>query len=98
MLEPAPIVGISKTAYVLATPRGLEARGDLSQASTNNDPSHSDSQAPCRRPARRGRGDRREPRLPVPVVLVLDGGIPRRSAARHGVAGLRPGRGPERAV
>ena len=71
--EPAHIVGVSKTAYVLATPRCLEWRRDLQRTSTNNDPPDSDSQDPCRRPARRHRGDRRSPRLPVAGVLVLDG-------------------------
>ena len=47
-----------------------------SATSTNNDPSDSDSQDPCRRPARRHRGDRRSPRLPVAGVLVLDGRSP----------------------
>ena len=71
--EPAHIVGVSKTAYVLATPRCLDWRRDLQRTSTNNDPSDSDSQDPRRRPARRHRGDRRSPRLPVAGVLVLDG-------------------------
>src|SRR5215203_5385357 len=73
--EPAHIVGISKTTYVLATPRCRDWRRDLSPASTNNDPSDLDSEAPCRRPARRHRGDRRSPRRPVVGVLVLDGGL-----------------------
>ena len=76
--EPAHIVGVSKTAYVLATPRCLEWRRDLQPTSTNNDPPDPDSQDPCRRPARRHRGDRRSPRLPVAGVLVLDG-----AASRH---------------
>ncbi len=60
MLELAHIVGISKTTYVLATPRCLEWRRDPQATSTNHDPSESDSPDPCRRPARRHRGDRRE--------------------------------------
>src|SRR5918995_114877 len=44
MPEPAHIVGISKTAYVLATPRCLDCRRDPQQTSTNEDPSDSDSQ------------------------------------------------------
>ena len=36
--EPAHIVGVSKTAYVLATPRCLQWRRDLQPTSTNNDP------------------------------------------------------------
>ena len=71
--EPAHIVGVSKTAYVLATPRCLEWRRDPQPTSTNNDPSDSDSLDPCRRPAGRHRGDRRSPRRPVAGVLVLDG-------------------------
>src|SRR6188768_4166572 len=77
MVEPAHIVGISKTAYVLATPRCLEWRRDPPRTSTTGDPSDSDSLDPCRRPARRRRGDRR-PRPPVAGVLVLDGRITRR--------------------
>ena len=61
--EPAHIVGISKTRYVLATPRCLDWRHDLPRTSTNNHPS--DSQGPRRRPAGRHRGDHRRPRLPV---------------------------------
>ncbi|HMC71253.1 MAG TPA: hypothetical protein VKJ07_19010 [Mycobacteriales bacterium] len=38
MLEPAHIVGISKTTYALATPRCLEWRHGLQQTSTNHDP------------------------------------------------------------
>ena len=41
--ELAHIVGISKTTYVLATPRCLDWRRDLQRTSTNNDPSDSDS-------------------------------------------------------
>jgi hypothetical protein len=47
--EPAHIVGISKIAYVLATPRCLDWRRDLPQTSTNSGPpdrpSAQDSQA-----------------------------------------------------
>ena len=71
--EPAHIVGVSKTAYVLATPRCLQWRRDLQPTSTNSDPPDSDPQDPRRRPARRHRGDRRSPRPPVAGVLVLDG-------------------------
>ena len=67
--ELAHIAGISKTAYVPATPRCLHWRRDLQRTSTNNVPSDSDSQDPCRRPARRHRGDRRTPRRPVADVL-----------------------------
>ena len=58
-----------------------------SATSTNNDPSDSDSQDPCRRPAGRHRGDRRSPRLPVAGVLVLDGRITHRRLAS--ASGLR---------
>src|SRR5919204_1662694 len=91
--ELAHIVGISKTTYVLATPRCLEWRHDLQRTSTNTNPSDSDSQVPCRRPAYRHRGDRRSPWLPVAGLLVLE--IDRsgpRSAAQHGVAGTWPSR------
>ena len=42
--EGAHIVGISKIAYVLATPRRLDWGRDLQATSTKNDPSDSDSQ------------------------------------------------------
>jgi hypothetical protein len=58
---------------MLVTPRCLDWRHDLPRTNTNNDPS--DSQDPYRRPARRHRGDRRSPRLPVAGLLVLDGRI-----------------------
>jgi hypothetical protein len=72
-LEPAHIVGISKTTYVLATPRCRDWRRDPPPASTNDDPPDSDSLASCTRTARRHRGDRRSPQRPVAGVLVLDG-------------------------
>ena len=50
--ERAHIVGISKTAYVPATPRCLDWRHDLQRTSTNHDPSDSDPLGPGRRPAR----------------------------------------------
>src|SRR5262249_24053582 len=102
------IVGISKTTYVLATPRWLEWRRGLQRTGTNTDPSH--SWDPRRRPAGRPRGDRRGPRPPVAGVLVLEGRtIHRRPsrlaswsawrrAARRGVAGGWPGRRPNRTV
>src|SRR5262249_59906213 len=71
MVEPARIVGISKTTYVLATPRWLEWRRALQRTGTNTDPSH--YWDPRRRPAGRPRGDRRGPRPPVAGVLVLEG-------------------------
>src|SRR6185436_12518901 len=64
MLERAHIAGISKNPYVPATPGCLEWRHDQPRTSTNDDPPDSGSTGPCRRPARRHRGDRRGPRLP----------------------------------
>src|SRR5436190_15265445 len=87
MLEPARFVRISKTAYVPATPRCLEWRHGLPRSGTKNDPSDSDSVDPSRRPARRHRGDRRIPRLPVAGVVVLDRHGRSESGAQHGVAG-----------
>src|SRR3954470_24004755 len=95
MLERARIAGVSKTTYVPATPRCLEWRHDLPRTSTIDNAADSDSQEPRRRPARRHRGDRRRPRLPVARVLVLEACV-RRSVARDGVAGIWPGRGPDR--
>src|SRR2546430_9336432 len=69
--ELACFVGVSKTAYVLATRRLPDWRHDLQRTSTNDAPS--DSWDPCRRPSGRHRGDRRTPRPPVADVLVLDG-------------------------
>src|SRR5215207_9467960 len=71
--EPAHIVGISKNAYVLATPGCLDWRRGLQQASTNSVLPDPDSQDPRDRPGGRHRGDRLSPRLPVDGVLVLDG-------------------------
>ena len=82
MLEPARIVGISKTTYVLAAPRCLDWRHDLPRTSTSNDPSDSDPLDPCRPAASRHRGDRR-PRLPVAGVLVLDERITKRRPAQQ---------------
>ena len=73
MLEPAHIAGVSKTPYVLATPRCLQWRRGLQRTSTNHDLPDSDPLAPSRRSARRRRGDRRSPRPPVAGVLVRDG-------------------------
>ncbi len=50
--EPAHIVGVSKTAYVPATPRCLEWRRDLQRASTNSTPPDPDSHAESRGSAR----------------------------------------------
>jgi hypothetical protein len=71
--ELAHIVGISKTPYVLATPRCLEWRCDLQATRTNNDPSDPDSLDPRRRAAGRCRNDRRGRRPPVTGILVLGG-------------------------
>src|SRR5258707_15778806 len=70
--ELAHIAGVSKTPYVLATPRCLQWRRDPQQTGTSNDPADPDSQAPCRRRARRHRGDRRSYRLQVAGGVVLD--------------------------
>ena len=78
MLGPAHIVVISKTGYVLATPRCLEWRHALPGTGTNNDSWNSDSLDPCRRRAGRRRGDRLSGRLPVARVLVVEGRITRR--------------------
>src|SRR4051812_36998501 len=70
--ELAHIVGISKTPYVLATPRCLDWRGVLQRTSTTSGQGDPDSQPPRRRPAPQ-RGDRRRRRLCVAGVLVVDG-------------------------
>ena len=57
-----------------------------SATSTNNDPPDPDSQDPRRRPARRHRGDRRSPRLPVAGVLVLARSLDAALAASTAVA------------
>jgi hypothetical protein len=41
MLRAAHIAGVSKTAYVLATPRCLDWQRDSNRISTNNDPQDS---------------------------------------------------------
>ena len=69
--ELAHIVGVSKIAYVPATPHCLDWRHDPKRPSTNKNPS--DSEDPGPGPASRHRGDRRSPRLRVAGVLVLDG-------------------------
>ena len=71
MLEPPHIVGVSKTAYGLATARQLHWTRDLQGPSTSNAAPDSDSPDPRRRPPRRYRGDRRRPRLPAAGVIVL---------------------------
>src|SRR5215211_7176417 len=81
--ELAHIVGVSKIAYVPATPRCLQWRRDPQQTGTSNDPADPASQAPCRPRARRRRGDRRSSRLQVAGVVVLDGAL-----ALHGVVAL----------
>src|SRR5215218_4636117 len=78
--ELAHIVAVSKIAYVLATPRCLQWRRDPQQTGTSNEPADPDSQALCRRRARRHRGDRGSARLRVAGVVVLDGAV-----ALHGV-------------
>src|SRR3954453_24247048 len=92
--EPAHIAGVSKTAYVPATPRCLEWRRDRQPTSTNDDRSGSDSQTPGHRPGRRDRGDR-GPRLPVTGVVVADGVLVADGAlVVHGVVVLITCRGP----
>src|SRR3954454_13752203 len=71
----AHIVGVSKIAYVLATPRCLQWRRDPQQTGTSNDPADPDAQAPCCRRARRHRGDRRSSRVQVGRVVVLAGAL-----------------------
>src|SRR4029453_10196673 len=72
--ERAHIVGVSKTACVLATPLSLHWRHDSTPTiSTNNEPA--DSLAPCRRPDSRPSSDPRSPRLPVAEFLVFLGRI-----------------------
>jgi hypothetical protein len=66
------IVGISKTAYALATPRCLEWRRAPPPTNTTN-PSNSHPLEPSRRLAGRHRGDRRSSRLSAAGVIVLDG-------------------------
>jgi hypothetical protein len=79
---PACFVGVSKTPYVLATPRRPDCGRALSRTSTSNVPPDSESLDPCRRLAGRHRGGRRA-RPPVAGVLVLDGGsIQRRRSQR----------------
>jgi hypothetical protein len=72
MLEPAPIVGISKGTYLRATRRRLEWRHGPQPASTNNTRSDTGSQDPRRQHARRRRRDRRGLRPPVARVRVLE--------------------------
>src|ERR1700730_4844231 len=68
--ELAHIVGVSKSAYVLATLRFLDWRHDLQRTSTKNDPS--DSQDPCRRlPRPDRRGMRRLRRLEIRLVRLV---------------------------
>ncbi len=74
-LVPAHIARISKTTYVLATPRGFHWRRELPRTSTNDDVSGPHSLGPCRRPAPRDRRDRRGPQPRVAGVLVLHGGV-----------------------
>ena len=90
--EPAHIAGVSKTAYVLATPRCLEWRRDLQPARDHTAPPDPDPQDARRRPARRPRGDRGSPRPPVAGVLAVVGAADRRSRPRA-TSCARRGRG-----
>ena len=95
--EPAHIVGISKTAYVLATPRCLEWRRDLQRTSTKPTiPDPRDSSSPrCRVAAACSSSSRRSPRrlgYQSPATVVLDGASPidrprawRAAGRRHGL-------------
>ena len=99
--EPAHIAGVSKTAYVLATPRRLQWRRDLQRASTNSTPPDPDSQDPGRRPARRSRGGRR-PRLSGRSprsrgILVLRRQLPSRPPRRAPWSPRAPGVASQRA-
>src|ERR671925_97047 len=91
--EPAHVVGISKTTYVLATPRFPDWRHDLQQTSTHSSlPSPID---PPRCPCRRRRGAYRCPRLPVIGGLVFVGNVTHlRGAARAPPAGQSARRPP----
>src|SRR3954447_11778081 len=87
----AHIVGVSKIAYALATPRCLKWRRALQQASTNSAPPDPHPKRPRRRPARRHSGARRGPRLPVAGILVVAGVIaPDGVLALHGGITRRP--------
>jgi hypothetical protein len=81
--ELANIAGVSKTTYVLATPRCLDWRRELQRTGANND--SSGSQDPCRRPSGRHRRDYRCLRLPVVGGLVFVGNI-----TQHGGAAAAP--------
>src|SRR5207342_2768838 len=72
MLEPAHIVGVSKTTYGLATARQLHWRRDRQRPFTNNVPPDSDSQDPRGQPAGRHRNDRGGPRPSLTGDLVSD--------------------------
>jgi hypothetical protein len=92
MLEPAHIVGISKTAYVLATPRGPEWRRDLQRASTNSSPPY-----PLDRPLRlrlRGMSTAPQPRYGTATLhgrrrrrVVLGAG----AGGHERLVGMKPG-------
>jgi hypothetical protein len=81
MLEPAHIVGISKTGYVPATPRCLEWLHGLQETSTTDASPDPDPQDPYRRPPGRRRSVRRDPRLPGVGVVLLVGFAERVGAA-----------------
>src|SRR3954471_2415550 len=73
--EPAHIAGVSKIAYVPATPRCLQSRRDPQQTGRSTDLTNPDSPAQRRRRGRRHRGARRGARLQVAGVVVLDGAL-----------------------
>jgi hypothetical protein len=70
MLEPARIVGVSKTGYGPATPRRLHWRRGSKRAETKDISPRPDPQDPGCRRARRGRRDRGQ--LPVAGILLTD--------------------------
>ena len=77
MLRAGYIVGVSKTAYGLATPRCLDWRHDLPRTSRTNHPS--DFRAPGRQPAGRRRGRSRSAiGHQAAGVLLIDGRSPHR--------------------
>ena len=73
--EPAHIVGVSQEPHTCRQHHAAFNRGVTRSTPTRATPRGSDSQSPCRRRARRRRGDRRGSRLQVAGVVVLDGAL-----------------------
>src|SRR5438034_2012184 len=88
MLEPAHIVGVSKTAYVRATPRCLEWRRDLRRTGTNSCAANATAPAASEEPVR-----------PAPPPRAAQRGT-RPAPRRHGVRGSPPAaqQGPQLSV